>query len=126
MHFYYYRRFRKEERVNLSMLFLCGLGVTGLASSAVVIYLRKPLENLLVELCGNERRAEFWTAFSVITVGVVPLIFALACRPSLGPSTSALLEIANQLEWGLIGMVFSVLMLGWVVGRFILRTARKA
>lgn len=112
--------------MGLSMLFLTGLSVTGSASAAVVIYLRKPLEKLLAELCGNESRAEFWTAFSVVTVGVVPLIFALACRPSLGPSTSALLEIADQLEWGLIGLVFSVLMLGWVVGRFILRTARKA
>jgi uncharacterized membrane protein YhaH (DUF805 family) len=107
------------------MLFLCGLGVTGLASLTAVVYLRKPLEKLLVELCGNERRAEFWTAFSVITVGVVPLIFALACRPSLGPSTPALLEIADQLEWGLIGMVISVLMLGWIVGRFISRAAFK-
>lgn len=62
----------------------------------------------------------------MITVGVVPLIFALACRPSLGPSTSALLEIAEQFEWGLIGMVISVLMLGWIVGRFILRTAPRA
>ena len=111
--------------MNLSMLFLCGLGATGVASLAVVAYLRKPLEKLVVELCGNERRAEFWTAFSVITVGAVPLIFALACRPRVGPSTPALLEIADQLEWGLIGMVISVLMLGWIVGRFISRTALK-
>jgi hypothetical protein len=112
--------------MSLSLLFLTGLSVTGAVSATVVIYLRNPLEKLLVELCGNESRAEFWTAFSVITVGVVPLIFALACRPGLGPSTSALLEIANQLEWGLIGMVFSVLMLGWIVGRFIVRAAPKA
>jgi hypothetical protein len=112
--------------MNLSILFLCGSSATGLASAVVVFYLRKPLERLLVELCGNERRAEFWTAFSVITVGVVPLIFALACRPILGPSTSALLEIADQLEWGLIGMVLAVLILGWIVGRFILRVAQKS
>jgi hypothetical protein len=111
--------------MNLSMLFLCGMSVTGLASLVVVVYLRKPLQNLLGELCGNERRAEFWTAFSVITVGIVPLIFALACRPSVGPGTPALLEIANQLQWGLIGMVISVLMLGWIVGRFISRAALK-
>ena len=112
--------------MSISVQFLCGLCATGLASGMVVFYLRRPLEKLLVELCGNERRAEFWTVFAVITVGVVPLIFALACRPSLGPSTSALLEIADQFEWGLIGMVISVLMLGWIVGRFILRTAPRA
>ena len=112
--------------MNLSMLFLCGLAVTGVASLAVVVYLRQPLETLLVELCGNERRAEFWTAFSAITIGSVPLIFALACRPTMDPGTPALLEIAAQLEWGLIGMVISVLVLGWILGRFILRAAPKA
>lgn len=114
--------FRQEEHVNTSMLFLYGLLVTMLASLGVVVYLHKPLHKLLVELCGNDRRAEFWTAFSVVTVGAVPVIFALACRPSA--DRPALIEIAYQLEWGLIGMVLSVLLLGWILGRFILRAPK--
>jgi uncharacterized membrane protein YhaH (DUF805 family) len=112
--------------VSLSMLFFCGLIVTSLASLAVVVYLHNPLQKLLVELCGNERRAEFWSAFSAVTVGVVPVIFSLACRPGTSPDMPALLAIANQLQWGLIGMVVSVLLLGWIIGRWIPRVKPKA
>lgn len=34
--------------MNISVQFLCGLGATGLASGVVVLYLRPPLEKLLV------------------------------------------------------------------------------
>jgi hypothetical protein len=115
--------FRQEEHVSVSALFLCGLSVTSMASLGVVVYLHKPLKELLAELCGNEKRAEFWTAFSAVTVGLVPVIFSLACRPGLG--ASAVLEIAEQLKWGLIGMVVSVLLLGWMIGRFIPRGTAK-
>ena len=112
--------------MSISMLFLCGLGITGLSSVAVVLYLHGPLRKLLVELCGNEGRAEFWTAFSAVTVGVVPVIFSLASQPSVSPGRPALLQVADQFEWGLIGMVVSVLLLGWIIARFIPRAAPKA
>ncbi len=112
--------------MNLTGVFLSGLAATVLVSLAVIAYLRQSLAELLVELCGNERRAGFWTAFSAVTIGAVPVIFALACRPCVGSGSSAVLEIASQLEWRLIGMVLSVLFLGWTVGRFILKSTRKA
>jgi hypothetical protein len=105
--------------MNISVLFASGLAATLAASVAIVLYLRQPLEHLLTELCGNEHRAEFWTAFSAVTVGLVPVIFALGYRPVMDSGTSALLEVAEQLKWGLVGIVMSVLVLGWVVSRFI-------
>jgi hypothetical protein len=95
--------------------------------AAVVWYLRRPLRNILIELCGNDARAEFWTVFSAVVVGMVPVIFAIACRPAPGPDAPAVFELASQLKWGLIGLTGSELMLGWVVGRSILRwEARSA
>jgi hypothetical protein len=110
--------------MNTSLLFGAGLLGTFVLSSAVVAYIRRPLRDLLVELCGNAARAEFWTAFSAITVGLVPLIFALGYTPSLG--TPAVIEVGNQLRWALIGMVGSVLALGWIIGRFIPRTPSRS
>jgi hypothetical protein len=92
----------------------------------VVWYLRRPLRNILIELCGNEQRAEFWTAFSAVVLGVVPVIFAIACRPAPGPDTPAVFELADQLKWGLTGLTGSVLMVGWVVGRSIVRWEARA
>jgi hypothetical protein len=92
----------------------------------VVWYLQRPLRNILIELCGNEERAEFWTAFSAVAVGVVPVIFAIACRPAPGPGAPVVFELADQLKWGLIGMMGSVLVLGWVIGRSIGRWEARA
>ena len=111
--------------MTVSLLFASGLGATFVVSAVVVLYLRRPLEQVLTELCGNPRRAGFWTAFSAVTVGLVPVIFALGYRPAGDSNTPALLEVAEQLKWGLIGMVISVLILGWTVSRFIPRTATK-
>jgi hypothetical protein len=106
--------------MNTSSLFVVGLLCASAVSVGVVTYIRQPLRRLLIELCGNRERADFWTAFSAITVGLVPLIFALGYTPSLG--AAAVMEVGNQLRWALIGMVGSVLALGWMIGRFITRS----
>lgn len=106
--------------MDATVVFVLGLVGTLAVGAAVVGYLRRrPLRNILTELCGNEERAEFWSAFSAVVVGVVPVIFAIACRPAPGPNSPAVFELADQLKWGLIGLTGSVLMLGWVVGRSI-------
>jgi hypothetical protein len=98
-------------------MFALGLAITVFTSALVVIYLRPSLAQLLADLCGSQERAEFWTAFSTVPIGSVPLIFALADVPTTG--VSPLLQIADQLKCGLIGMVLSVLVLGWVLRGFI-------
>src|SRR5205085_11984384 len=99
--------------------FVTGLTLTLCISILIVVYLRRPLLQLLTDLCGSAERAAFWTAFSAVTVGLVPVIFALAQEPAQDSKLPVFLEIAEQLKWGLIGMVISVLLLGWIVGRFI-------
>ena|SRR5579871_2726161 len=104
-----------------STLFLCGLGLTLFLSLAAVIYLRSPLQKILVELCGNSDRASFWTAFCNVTLTLVPLVFSMHYTPGQSGGSAAVLELANQLEWGLAGLIASVLVLGWVLSRFISR-----
>lgn len=97
-------------------VFTVGSLGTLLVGVGVVAYLRRPLEKILLELCGNQERAGFWTAFSAVTLGLMPVIFAIACRPAPGPNSPAVFELADQLRWGLIGLMSSVLVLGWVIG----------
>jgi hypothetical protein len=73
--------------MNASLVLVSGLAVTLAAALTVVRYLHEPLRKQLQELCGNAERAEFWTAFSSVTVVLTP----------------------------------SILMLGWILGRFIPR-----
>jgi len=109
--------------MNRSLLFVTGLTITLLAAVAVVRYLSGPLRTQLRELCGNPERAEFWTVFSNVAVILTPAIFAMLVEP--GNDVPPLLAVTNQLKWGLIGLVGSVLMLGWILSRFILRTQAK-
>jgi hypothetical protein len=104
-----------------TIVFAAGSIGTLLVGFSVVWYLRWPLRKILVELCGNEQRAEFWTAFSAVALGLVPAIFAMACRPTLGSGTPAVFDLADQLKWGMIGLIGTLLILGWVIGRTIVR-----
>ncbi|HEX4485667.1 MAG TPA: hypothetical protein VH088_05335 [Terriglobales bacterium] len=107
--------------MNVSLLFLCGLMVTAAMSFGAVAYLQRPLRKLLVELCGNDDRAQFWTVFSNLTVAFVPLVAALQYQPSPTGTSPALIEIGAQLKWGLVGLVLSVLILGKILMKFIPR-----
>lgn len=107
--------------MNLSLLFACGLTITVFVAFIVVRYLSAPLRKQLQELCGNADRAEFWTAFSNVTVVLTPAIFAMLFEPSSEPGIPPLLVVINQLKWGLVGLVTSVLMLGWTLSRFLPR-----
>ena len=104
--------------------FTLGLGIALAISSGVVIYLRPHLRKILVDLCGTESRADFWTAFSNVSLTLVPLICAMFARPELGGDT--FFSVSAQIRWALIGLVVAVTILGLVLSRFIAATLRRA
>jgi len=102
-----------------STLFLAGLLTSLGMSLAIVVYLRVPLRRILVELCGTTERAAFWCAFTNVSITLVPLIFALQYTPDSKGGPSAVLEIASQLKWALAGLLTTVVIVGWILSRFI-------
>lgn len=108
--------------MNITRIFLAGAGIAVAISFAAVVYLRPHLKRILLDLCGTEDRASFWAAFSNLALVLTPLIFAMQYRPETGLGTSPVLEMAAQLKWALIGLVASVLVLGFVVSAFIPRS----
>ncbi len=109
-----------------SLVLFSGLSTTLLAALAVARYLSGPLRTQLRELCGSAERAEFWTVFSNVAIVLTPAIFAMSDMPASGSHTPPLLALTSQLKWGLIGLVGTVLMLGWILSRFIPRTPAPA
>jgi hypothetical protein len=109
-----------------SLILFSGLSFTVLAALAVARYLSGPLRTQLRELCGSAERAEFWTVFSNVAIVLTPVIFAMSDLPASGSDTPPLLALTSQLKWGLIGLVGTVLMLGWILSRFIPRTPPRA
>ena len=105
--------------------FLTGLGATLVVTLVVVIYLRPNLRKILIDLCGTQERGEFWTAFSNVTLVLIPLICAMFSPPRSDADASVLFEISGQLRWALIGLVGTVVMLGVVLSRFIPRRSSE-
>lgn len=102
-------------------VFLVGVGSTALASFCAVAYLTPSLRQILIDLCGTTVRANFWTAFSNLSLILTPLIFAMHRIPEGDPQTPLVLQLGAQIEWALIGLVATVLMVGLVISRFIPR-----
>jgi hypothetical protein len=106
-------------------IFITGVGVAVLVSSGVVVYLGRSLRKLLVDICGTEDRANFWTAFAIVTLLLVPLIFAMHCHPEARPEVPFIYKLGTQIEWALGGLAASVMASGYVISRFIPKSPRE-
>jgi hypothetical protein len=102
-------------------VFLGDLMVAVLLCTGIVLYVAKHLRSLLIELCETAERANFWLAFSNVSLVLVPLIFALEYRPEFGPDKPVVFEVATQLKYALIGFVVTfgalALLLLWFIPR---------
>jgi hypothetical protein len=101
--------------------FLAGLGATLAISLAAVAYLRGRLAKILTELCGTEDRAAFWTTFTSLLLMVIPAIFALHFFPRGGAEESWGLVVSRQIEWGLIGLAATLVIMGRIIRKSIPR-----
>src|ERR1700686_1652011 len=98
--------------MNAVLVFLLGLAATMGVVLVALLYLRNPLQIILTDLCGTKDRARFWTAFSNITLFLVPLALALDHQPDASSTRSAIFEISGQIESATIGFVVSVVVMG--------------
>lgn len=55
-------------------IFLAGIVMSVVVCFLVVGYLKSHLQKILVDICGNEMRANFWMAFSNVTLILIPTI----------------------------------------------------
>jgi hypothetical protein len=113
----------EESAMSVSALYGTGLLSTGAFALGVVTYLRLPLRDILAELCGTERRAEFWLAISLVCMTLVPLIFSMNYTPDVGSASTSVLEIAAQVKWGLAGLLTAVIVIACILSTFISKHA---
>jgi hypothetical protein len=107
--------------MNNLWIFSLGLVVAMLFAAVAIAYLQPHLKAILIDLCGTKERAEFWTAFSEVTLFLTPMIFALRFRPEPGSVAVLVYGLSDQVSAALVGLVAAVVVLGFVLGRFIAR-----
>src|SRR5574341_1983916 len=106
--------------MNTITSFLVELALTLLACFLVVIYLRPFLRRILVDLCGTEERAQFWTVFSNILLIGLPFIFALGFRPESHTTEDQFFEVAARLGGNFGGFLSALVVIGVIVSFFAL------
>jgi hypothetical protein len=105
--------------------FLLGLVITLALGFAIVWYLTSRLRGILIDLCGTERRADFWMAFSNVILILVPLVFAMQFHSADDQDLPVIFQLVYQLKWSFIGLAMSVLALGVILSRFIRRESSR-
>lgn len=107
--------------MNAVIAFLVGLAATMGIVLVALLYMRNPLQTILTDLCGTKDRARFWTAFSNITLFLIPLALALDHQPDPSAKQAAIFEISSQIESATFGFVISVVVMGVVLSTYISR-----
>ena len=104
--------------------FLIQLALTLALAGLIAGYIRPHLRKILVDLCGTEERAQFWTTFSNVLLIGLPAIIALNYRPMKGTAEDLFFELAGRLSGTLAGFIFGLVCVGIVVSIFALAVPR--
>jgi len=111
--------------MNTIVTFLAQVALTLIIVTLIVGYLRPHLKKVLIDLCGTEERALFWTAFSNILLIGLPLIFALNYRPEFTNSEYLFFNLAGQLSDNLGGLLLALVCVGIIVSFFALSAPKS-
>jgi len=107
-------------------IYLLQIVVTGAISLAVVLYLKKHLQRILIDLCGTQERAQFWVVFSSILLVGLPLIFSMGYNPMESAPEMLFFDAASQVRFNLLGFLMALLGIGGVVSFFALVAPRPS
>ena len=87
-------------------------------------YLRPFLKRILVDLCGTEERAQFWTVFSNILLVGCPLLISLMYQPQALNAEELFFELTRRTSGNLFGFMFALMAIGFTVSIFALFAPR--
>ena len=106
--------------MNTILFFALQIFLTLIVVGLIVGYLRPFLKRILVDLCGTEDRAQFWTAFSNILLFGLPLLFSLNFRPLAANNEELFFEVVSKISGNLGAMLFALIGIGMFVSFFAL------
>lgn len=112
--------------MNSILIYFIQLISTLVVCLGAVMYLRRSLRRVLVDLCATEERAEFWMVFASIILIGLPLVFGMGFSPEATLPDKAFFEAANQVKNNLFGFLLALMGMGGVISFFALIAPRPA
>ena len=95
--------------------FFIGLGLLLVLAVATLICVQRPLNAILVEICGAAHRARFWTRFFGAMLLLSVLFFCLWSPPDASSAKITLHEIIGMMRAGLFGLLSAMVLLAAIV-----------
>jgi hypothetical protein len=102
--------------------FLVSAGITLALSLVIAIYLRKPMQRILTELCGSAERIDYWIAFSNVMFVLAPVVLLLMAQTNDRFAQPLLVQVVDQLKWSLCGLFVAVVCVAVTIASFISRS----
>lgn len=99
--------------------FLIALALSLLMSALVVWYTKQALHRVLVDLCGEDHRARYWSTFSNVMLLLVPAAALMLGHASDRPVESPIFSIVDQLKWSTVGLIVSFFAIAMGVAAFV-------
>ena len=111
--------------MNTIFFFILEVTLTFSICMLVFRYMRPFLTRILIDLCGTEERAQFWTVFSNIILVGLPLLISLTYQPESSQAEELFFEITHRISGNMLGFLFSLLGVGLIVSVFALVAPRQ-
>ena len=85
-------------------------------SCSLIVLLRTLLCDVLVDICGTKRRADFWVMFTQLMLVISPLLIVIFFAPiEIDSTTNVAKSIKDTLFRSLLGDFIALAMLGQVI-----------
>jgi hypothetical protein len=112
--------------MNSITVYFIQIATTFVICLAAVIYLRRSLRRVLVDLCATEDRAQFWMSFASIVLVGFPLVLSMGFSPIAILPDKIFFEAANQVKSNLFGFLAILIIVGSIITFFALIAPRPA
>ena len=95
--------------------FFIALGMLFVLAVATLVCVQRPLNDILIEICGAPHRARFWVRFFGATLLLSVLFFCLWSPPDASSKVITLHEIIGMLRAGLFGLLIAMGLLAFIM-----------
>ena len=110
--------------MNTMFAFAVEVILTSIICALTFRILRPYLNRILIDLCGTEERAQFWTVFSNIVLVGFPLLISLMYQPQALNTEELFFELTRRTSENLFGFMFALITIGFIVSIFALFAPR--
>jgi hypothetical protein len=111
--------------MNAISSYLIDLVLTFVIAGLLTLALRNALSQVLLDLCGTQERARFWTQFATIMLVAMPVVIGLGYSPDGEAGRALIFETGRQLGLNMMGYLFALTITGGFISIFALLAPRS-